>query len=127
MEEAEKRLEGWIRHAVEEAQDEVFGAASDGRLDDSDLRTVNEADEALKERGEGGLWGSVRYRLYVEEGDGGDRVALDTFGVPNIPPDLEDVAIDEEERRRYNDALSDYGVVVSRKVEEQFEDWRGEA
>lgn len=123
IEDAEDRLEDWIRNAVEDAQQEVFG---DGRLDDDDLRRINEVDETLKERDDGGLWGTVQYRIYVEETEDGDEVvSLDTFGVPSIPPDI-DLDVDEEKRERYNDALSDYGVVVSERVEEQFEDWRAE-
>jgi hypothetical protein len=123
MEDAEDELEGWIRNAVEEAQEEVFG---DDDLGDGDLRMINQADESLKDRGDGGLWGSVRYRIYTEETEDGDEVvSIDTFGVPTIPPDL-DVGIDEETRERYNDMLSDYGVEVSERVEEQFEDWRAE-
>jgi hypothetical protein len=124
MEDAEDRLEDWIRNAVEGAQGEVF---EDGRLDEDDLRRINEVDEALKERGDGGLWGSVQYRIYTEETEDGDEiVSIDTFGVPSIPSDIEAVDMDEEEREMYNDVLSDYGVEVSERVEEQFEDWRAE-
>jgi len=124
MEDAEDRLEGWIRSAVEEAQNKVFG---DGRLDEGDLRRINEVDEALKNRREGGLWGTVQYRIYAEETDDGDEVvSIDTFGVPSIPPDIEAVEMDEERREMYNDVLSDYGVEVSEGVERRFEDWRAE-
>ena len=123
MEDAEDRLEEWIRNAVQEARDEVF---RDGRLDEDDLRRINEVDEKLKQTEDGGLWGSVQYRIYTEEDeDGNEVVSIDTFGVPSIPPDLE-VDIDEETRERYNDVLSDYGVKVSERVEEQFEEWRAE-
>jgi hypothetical protein len=123
MEDAEDRLEEWIRNAVQEARDEVF---RDGRLDEDDLRRINEVDETLKQTEDGGLWGSVQYRIYTEEDeDGNEVVSIDTFGVPSIPPDLE-VDIDEETRERYNDVLSDYGVKVSERVEEQFEEWRAE-
>jgi hypothetical protein len=123
MEDAEDRLEEWIRNAVQEARDEVFG---DGRLDEDDLRRINEVDERLKQTEDGGLWGSVQYRIYTEEDqEGNEIVSIDTFGVPSIPPDLE-VDIDEETRQRYNDVLSDYGVEVSDRVEEQFEEWRAE-
>jgi len=122
MGEAEDRLPDWISNAVEEAQEQVFDGE---KLDEGDLREINEIDERLKRNGHGGLWGTVRYRIYTEEGDDGDVVAIDTFGVPTIPPDA-DVGIDEETRQRYNDALTEYGVVVSERVEEQFEEWRDE-
>ena len=123
MEDAEDRLEEWIKNAVEDAQEEILKG---GDLGEDDLRKINEVDEALKDRGDSGLWGSVRYRIYTEENEEGDEVvSIDTFGVPSIPPDL-DVEIDEETRDRYNDVLSDYGVEVSERVEEQFEDWRAE-
>ncbi len=124
MEDAEDRLEGWIKNAVEEAQREVFG--EEKRIDDGDLQTINEVDEALKKRGDDGLWGSVHYRIYTEENDEGDEiVSIDTFGVPMIPPDV-DVEMEKDRRETYNDILSDYGVAVSQKVEEQFEEWRSE-
>jgi hypothetical protein len=123
MEDAEDRLEDWIKNAVEEAQQEVFGDAAG--IDEGDLRTINEANEALKERGDDGLWGSVHYRIYTEENDEGEEiVSIDTFGVPSIPADLDAVDVDEGTREQYNDVLSDYGVKVSQKVEEQFEEWR---
>lgn len=124
MEDAEDRLEDWIKNAVEEAQREVF--AEEERIEDDDLNTINRADEALKERGEDGLWGSVHYRIYTEEDDEGDEiVSIDTFGVPMIPPDV-DVEMEEDRRETYNDILSDYGVAVSQKVEKQFSEWRAE-
>lgn len=123
MEDAEDRLEDWIKNAVEEAQQEVFGDAAG--IDEGDLRTINEANEALKERGDDGLWGSVHYRIYTEENDEGEEiVSIDTFGVPSIPADLDAVEVDEGTREQYNDVLSDYGVKVSQKVEQQFEEWR---
>lgn len=123
MEDAEDRLEDWIKNAVEEAQQEVFGDAAG--IDEGDLRTINEANEALKERGDDGLWGSVHYRIYTEENDEGEEiVSIDTFGVPSIPADLDAVDVDEGTREQYNDVLSDYGVKVSQKVEQQFEEWR---
>jgi hypothetical protein len=123
MEDAEDRLEDWIKNAVEEAQQEVFGDAAG--IDEGDLRTINEANEALKERGDDGLWGSVHYRIYTEENDDGEEiVSIDTFGVPSIPADLDAVDVDEGTREQYNDVLSDYGVKVSQKVEQQFEEWR---
>lgn len=126
MREAEDLLEDWIKNAVREAQKEVFG--EDPRLEKDDLRRINNVDEALKERGEDGLWGSVHYRIYTEENDAGEEVvSIDTFGVPMIPANLDAVDVDEDDRRKYNDALSDYGVKVSQKVEHQFEEWKSEA
>ena len=127
MQEAEDLLEEWISNAVEEAQKEVFG--EDSRLDSQDLRRINKVDKALRERDSdgGGLWGSVHYRIYTKETEDGDEVvSIDTFGVPMIPSDLDSLEVDESERRTYNDVLSDYGVKVSQKVEEQFKDWRSE-
>jgi len=124
MEDAEDRLEDWIKSAVKDAQREVF--AEEKRIDDNDLQTINKVDETLKQRGDDGLWGSVHYRIYTEENDEGDEiVSIDTFGVPMIPPDI-DVEMEEDRREAYNDILSDYGVAVSQKVEEQFEEWRAE-
>jgi len=123
MREAENLLEQWIKKAVREAQEEVF--SEDPRLEEGDLRKINRVDEVLKERGEEGLWGSVHYRIYTEENEEGEEiVSIDTFGVPMIPADLEGVDVDEDDRRMYNDILSDYGVKVSQKVESQFEEWR---
>lgn len=126
MREARNLLERWIKNAVREAQQEVFG--EDPRLEEEDLRKINSVDEALKERGEEGLWGSVHYRIYTEENEDGEEVvSIDTFGVPMIPADLDSVDVGEDDRRTYNDVLSDYGVKVSQKVERQFEEWRSEA
>lgn len=126
MREAESLLEKWIKNAVREAQEEVFG--EDPRLEEGDLRKINSVDEVLKERGEEGLWGSVHYRIYTEENEEGEEiVSIDTFGVPMIPSDLDSVDVGEEDRRMYNDVLSDYGVKVSQKVEEQFGEWRSGA
>jgi hypothetical protein len=123
MQEAEELLETWIERAVKEAQQEVFG--EDPRLEKEDMHKINEINEVLKKEGEEGLWGSVHYRIYTEEKENGDEVvSIDTFGVPMIPGDLEGVHVDEDERKTYNDVLSDYGVKVSQKVEEQFEEWR---
>lgn len=125
MQEAESLLEDWIRKAVKEAQQEVFG--EDPRLEQEDMRRINEVNEALKKQGEEGLWGSVHYRIYTEENeDGVDEVSIDTFGVPMIPVDIEGIDVDEDDRRTYNDILSDYGVKVSQKVEEQFEEWKSQ-
>lgn len=125
MEEAETLLEDWIKKAVKEAQQEVFG--EDPRLEQEDMRRMNEVNEALKKQGEEGLWGSVHYRIYTEENEDGEEVvSIDTFGVPMIPADIEGINVDEDDRRTYNDILSDYGVKVSRKVEEQFEDWKSQ-
>lgn len=126
MREAQNLLEQWIKNAVREAQEEVFG--EDPRLEEGDLRSINQVDEVLKERGEEGLWGSVHYRIYMEENEEGEEVvSIDTFGVPMIPSDLDSVDVGEDDRRMYNDVLSDYGVKVSQKVESQFEEWRSEA
>jgi hypothetical protein len=123
MQEAENLLEDWIRNAVKEAQREVFG--EDPRLEEDDMRRINKVNEALKQQGEEGLWGSVHYRIYTEEKeDGEEEVSIDTFGVPMIPAEVEGIDVDEDDRRTYNDVLSDYGVKVSQKVEEQFDDWR---
>jgi len=125
MQEAESLLEDWIENAVKEAQQEVFG--EDPRLENEDLRRINEVNETLKQNGEEGLWGSVHYRIYTEEDEEGDeRVSIDTFGVPMIPAEVGEVDIEEDDRRTYNDILSDYGVKVSEKVEAQFEEWRSE-
>lgn len=125
MQEAETLLEDWIKVAVKEAQQEVFG--EDPRLEQRDMRRINEVNEALKKQGEEGLWGSVHYRIYTEENeDGVDEVSIDTFGVPMIPADIEGIDVEEDDRRTYNDILSDYGVKVSQKVEEQFEDWKSQ-
>ena len=126
MREAENLLEQWIKKAVSEAQEEVFG--EDPRLQKEDLRRINEVDQALKERGEEGLWGSVHYRIYTQENEEGEEVvSIDTFGVPMIPADLGAVEVGEDDRKLYNDVLSDYGVKVSQRVEDQFEEWRSEA
>ena len=123
MQEAENLLEDWIRNAVKEAQREVFG--EDPRLEEDDMHRINKVNEALKQQGEEGLWGSVHYRIYTEEKeDGEEEVSIDTFGVPMIPAEVEGIEVDEDDRRTYNDVLSDYGVKVSQKVEEQFDDWR---
>ena len=123
MQEAENLLEDWIRNAVKEAQKEVFG--EDPRLEEDDMRRINKLNESLKQQGEEGLWGSVHYRIYTEEKeDGEEEVSIDTFGVPMIPAEVEGIEVDEDDRRTYNDVLSDYGVKVSQKVEEQFDDWR---
>lgn len=123
MQEAENLLEDWIRNAVKEAQREVFG--EDPRLEEDDMRRINKVNEALKQQGEEGLWGSVHYRIYTEEKeDGEEEVSIDTFGVPMIPAEVEGIDVDEDDRRTYNDVLSDYGVKVSQKVEEQFDEWR---
>lgn len=125
MREAEDLLEEWISRAVKEAQKEVFGEGS--RLSKEDLRRINDVDQALRENGDsdGGLWDSVHYRIYTEENDDGEEVvSIDTFGVPMIPADFERIDLGERERRMYNDVLSDYGVKVSQKVEEQFKEWR---
>jgi hypothetical protein len=123
MQEAENLLEDWIRNAVKEAQREVFG--EDPRLEEDDMRRINKVNEALKQQGEEGLWGSVHYRIYTEKKeDGEEEVSIDTFGVPMIPAEVEGIDVDEDDRRTYNDILSDYGVKVSQKVEEQFDDWR---
>ena len=125
MQEAEDLLESWIQNAVKEAQEEVF--VEDPRLEREDMRKINKVNDALKQQGEEGLWGSVHYRIYTEEDDDGDEVvSIDTFGVPMIPSDVEGVDIDESDRRTYNDILSDYGVKVSQKVEKQFEDWQSD-
>lgn len=125
MQEAETLLEDWIKVAVKEAQQEVFG--EDPRLEQRDMRRINEVNEALKKQGEEGLWGSVHYRIYTEENeDGVDEVSIDTFGVPMIPADIEGIDVEEDDRRTYNDILSDYGVKVSQKVEEQFEEWKSQ-
>ncbi len=124
MREAEDLLDDWIRNAVRTAQEEVV--REDPRLADDDLSKINEINQTLKERGDGSIWGSVRYRLYTEETENGEEVvSIDTFGVPMIPPDI-DVELDERTLRVYNDVLSDYGVRVSEEVEEQFHDWRSE-
>jgi len=123
MQEAENLLEDWIRNAVKEAQKEVFG--EDPRLEEDDMRRINKLNESLKQQGEEGLWGSVHYRIYTEEKeDGEEEVSIDTFGVPMIPAEVEGIDVDEDDRRTYNDVLSDYGVKVSQKVEEQFDEWR---
>gem|GEM_PF-2342163 len=123
MQEAENLLEDWIRNAVKEAQREVFG--EDPRLEEDDMHRINKVNEALKQQGEEGLWGSVHYRIYTEEKeDGEEEVSIDTFGVPMIPAEVEGIEVDEDDRRTYNDVLSDYGVKVSQKVEEQFDEWR---
>ena len=123
MQEAENLLEDWIRNAVKEAQKEVFG--EDPRLEEDDMRRINKLNESLKQQGEEGLWGSVHYRIYTEEKeDGEEEVSIDTFGVPMIPAEVEGIEVDEDDRRTYNDVLSDYGVKVSQKVEEQFDEWR---
>lgn len=120
VEAAENKLEDWIRNAVEEAQKEVF--KGDGAvLDESELRELARIDEEMKESGEGSLWGDVEYQIH--RSDDGDSVALDTFGVPRVP---EDVDVDDDLRRRLNDALSEYGVELSRRVEQQFESWLDE-
>jgi len=125
MQEAETLLENWIKRAVKEAQREVFG--EDPHLEQEDMQRINEVNEALKRRGEEGLWGSVHYRIYTEENEGGkEEVSIDTFGVPMIPADIEGVGVDESDRRTYNDILSDYGVKVSQKVEEQFKEWKSQ-
>lgn len=125
MQEAETLLEDWIRKAVKEAQQEVFG--EDPRLEQEDMRRINRVNEALKQQGGDGLWGSVHYRIYTEENeDSEEEVSIDTFGVPMIPADIEGIDVDEDDRRTYNDILSDYGVKVSQKVEEQFEEWKSQ-
>lgn len=125
MREAENLLEDWIKNAVKEAQEEVIG--EDPRIENDDLRRINAVNEAMKDGGGDGLWGSVHYRIYTEENDEGEEVvSIDTFGVPMIPANFDAVDVDESDRRTYNDVLSDYGVKVSQKVEEQFKEWRSE-
>lgn len=122
---AQDRLEEWIANAVQEAQSEIFAGGDE--LEEEDVRRINRVDEALKERGDDGIWGSVDYKLYAAEGDDGEeRVAIDTFGVPLIPSDVDELGVDisEEQRERYNEVLSEFGVTVSEKVESQFEEWR---
>lgn len=120
VEEAEDKLEDWIRSAVEEAQQEVF-QGEDAVLDDDELRELTRIDEEMKRSGEGSLWGDVEYQIH--RSDDGESVALDTFGVPRVP---EDVDVDDALRERLNDALSDYGVELSERVESQFESWLDE-
>ncbi len=120
VEEAEDLLEDWIRTAVEEAQEEVF-KGDDAVLEDEELGELSRIDREMKESGEGSLWGDVEYQIYrAEDAAGEDSVALDTFGVPRIP---EDADVDDGLRERLNDALSEYGVELSERVEDQFEDW----
>ena len=122
---AQDRLEEWIANAVQEAQSEIFAGGDE--LEEEDVRRINQVDKALKERGDDGIWGSVDYKLYAAEGDDGEeRVAIDTFGVPLIPSDLEGLGVDisQDQRERYNEVLSEFGVTVSEKVESQFEEWR---
>jgi hypothetical protein len=122
---AQDRLEEWIANAVQEAQSEIFAGGDE--LEEEDVRRINRVDKALKERGDDGIWGSVDYKLYAAEGDDGEeRVAIDTFGVPLIPSDVDELGVDisQEQRERYNEVLSEFGVTVSEKVESQFEEWR---
>ncbi len=118
--EAEERLEDWIRNAVEETQQELF-EGSDAILDDEELKELSRIDQKMKESGEGSLWADVEYQIYrsTDEGDG-DSVALDTFGVPRLP---DDVDVDDDLRETLNEALSEYGVELSNRVERQFESW----
>ena len=119
VEAAEDELEHWIRNAVEEAQSEVF-EGEDSVLDDDELRELARIDERMKQSGEGSLWADVEYQIHRAESEDGDSVALDTFGVPRVP---EDVDVDDDLRKRLNDALSEYGVELSERVESQFESW----
>lgn len=119
VEAAEGKLEDWIRNAVEEAQEEVF-QGENAVLDEDELEQLARIDEQMKQSGEGSLWDGVEYQIHRVEDEEGESVALDTFGVPRLP---EDVDVDDRLRRRLNDALSEYGVELSERVESQFESW----
>lgn len=119
MEEAQKNLEDWIRNAVREAQKEVF--EQEDKLEEKDLKRMKKVDQQLKESGGEGLWGSVNYNLYIADEEGTETVELETFGVPHIP---EEIDIGDDKRQLYNDVLSDYGVALSQKVEQQFQEWK---
>ncbi|MDY7082438.1 MAG: hypothetical protein SXQ77_08570 [Halobacteria archaeon] len=123
--EAEDNLEDWIRNAVNKTQEEMFKGDS-AQLEKEEIMAINKIDKALKKEGRQGIWGSVQYSVYTEEDEDGDpTLKLDTFGVPIIPSDLSDVSvsIDEERRERFNNVLSEYGVKVSERIQEQFDEW----
>lgn len=121
--EAQKKLPEWMKKAVNEAQREMF-AGDNARLEKEEIQKINQIHQELKEAGEEGIWGGVEYQINRK----GDEVVLDTFGAPLIPSDLSNISIDLEEdtRQRFNNALSEYGVRMGQKVEEQFEEWKEE-
>ncbi|MDY7082661.1 MAG: hypothetical protein SXQ77_09710 [Halobacteria archaeon] len=126
IERVEEKLDEWVKKAVGEVEREMF-EGEQSPLSYDELRRIHQIDIELKENGRKGIWGDVEYDIEKETGlNGTETVELHTFGVPVIPADLEEISVelDEKKRKRYNNILSEYGVEVSNRVEEMFEDWK---
>lgn len=125
LREVRDRLDGWLYEAREQAFAEVF-EGDDAILGEEELRSLDRIDSALtRERGRG-VWNSDDYGI-VRTG------TLDEETTPRVVctshPRLPEYAtreiggLDDETRRRLNDALWEYSERVVEHAQQRLEEF----
>lgn len=119
------RLDGWVYSARSEAFRDLF-EGPDAILDEAELQLLDEIDSRLTRREGQGIWGADEYGI-VPTG------TLDEESVPHVVctkhPQLPeygypgDEALDNETRKRCNDALWEYCERVVELVQQDLEEF----
>ncbi|KAB1192405.1 hypothetical protein GJR96_02685 [Haloferax sp. MBLA0076] len=127
LQQARKRLDGWIYTARDRTYRELF-TGDDAVVTDEERQLLDTVDEELASDGGDGIWGVDEYDIVMGHPKNHPLSVVCTRH-PQIPAEWSrgEESLSEPEREQFNDLLWDYCEHVRRHVQDEVNEFVGVA